>query len=105
MINANSNVCLEYVVLEISRDRFFSIEIAQWETDGVYDYYVYIDGKLQVRMQNNGWKLNYTNVNVFTTGNVPGNPPLGMLGQLRNLEMATWHQQPTDCYISTPMCN
>jgi len=33
------------VYLKISRDRFVSIEIAQWVMDGVYFYHVYMDGK------------------------------------------------------------
>ena len=87
----------EAVYLTISRDRFISIEIAQWEMDGFYFYHVYIDGKLYVRMQNHT-PANFTNVNVFTSDNVYCS--FGEIGQMRNLEVATWLQQPADCYIS-----
>ena len=89
----------EDVYLNISRDRFISIEIAQWEKDGFIFYNVYMDGNLYVRMQNHT-PANFTNVNVFTSDNVYSS--FGEFGQLRNLEVATWHQQPRDCYISKP---
>jgi len=93
--NYNEAVCS----LNISRDRFTSIEIAQWEIDGVYFFDVYMDGKLYAQMQNRT-PANFTNMNIFTTNNIFVS--FGVYGQMRNLEVATWHQQPTDCYISKP---
>ena len=87
------------VYLNISRDRFVAIEIAQWVMDGIYFYYVYMDGKLYAQMPN-GTPANFTNVNVFMSDNY--DVSFGDFGQVRNLEVATWDQQPTDCYISNP---
>jgi len=89
----------EIVPLNISRDRFVLIEIAQWVMDGVYVYRIYKDGKLYVQMPNYT-PANFTNVNAFTSDNVHAS--MGKYGQMRNLEVATWDQQPTDCYISKP---
>merc|ERR1711973_761358 len=96
-----SNDWNEQVCLNISRDRFVSIEIAQLVMDGVYFYHVYMDGKLFALLPN-GAPANFTRVNVFTSDNYDRSFGDILEGQLRNLEVATWHQQPTDCYISKP---
>ena len=96
-----SNNWNEQVCLNISKDRFVSIEIAQWVMDGVYFYHVYMDGQLFALMPN-GTPANFTRVNVFTSDNYDRSFGDILGGQLRNLEVATWHQQPTDCYISKP---
>ena len=92
----------EKVFFTISRDRFILIEIAQWVMDGHYFYHVYMDGKLYAQMQNRTPKI-FNYVNVFTSDNWYAS--FGEFGQMRNLEVATWLQQPTDCYISKFLCN
>ena len=67
--------------------------------DGIYFFQVNMDGKLYAQVQN-GTPANFTNVNVFTSDNC--GVSFGDFGQVRNLEVATWDQQPTDCYISRP---
>ena len=87
----------EQVYLNISQEGFILIEIAQWEMKGFHFFNVYMDGNLYVRMQNQT-PANYTNVNVFGSDSI--NLSFGEFGQMRNLEVGTWLQQPTDCYIS-----
>ena len=87
----------EQVYLNINQEGFISIEIAQWEMNGFYFFNIYMDGNLYVRMQNQT-PANYTNVNVFGSDSI--NLSFGEFGQMRNLEVGTWLQQPTDCFIS-----
>ena len=87
----------EQIYLNISQEGFILIEIAQWEMNGFHFFNVYMDGNLYVRMQNQT-PANYTNVNVFGSDSI--NLSFGEFGQMRNLEVGTWLQQPTDCYIS-----
>ena len=65
--------------------------------DGVYHFQVNMDGKLHEKVQNQ-IPAYFTNVSVFMSDNFYAS--FGEFGQVRNLEVATWLQQPTDCYIS-----
>ena len=87
------------IFLNINRDRFISIEIAQWVMDGIYFFQVNLDGELYEKVHNLT-PANFTNMNVFTSDNFYVS--FGEFGQVKNLELATWLEQPKDCYISKP---